>query len=246
MCHTPIFKVPTHLFNSHVPPLSDAFPKVLHQSWKSSSLPSEFQVSQQTCVRANPTYRHVLWTDETNRQFVKNHYPWFIKAFDAYNSNIKRADAARYFYMYHFGGVYADLDVKCFRPFDVLSPLSNVTNVVLGRKGNLNDVNSIPNVVMISKPSSPFWLHVIQRMATRVNCGTPEYDTGPHLLHATYVKDEKYTSVTLLPSDSFYPLDWKDSNFLNISPFRREKYFRNHTFPQHSITYTFWRHSWDF
>ena len=37
--------------------------------------------------------------------------------YDGYPSYIQRCDAARYFIVYHHGGVYVDLDIECFRPF---------------------------------------------------------------------------------------------------------------------------------
>lgn len=243
MCHEASFTVPPELFNSH-PLASDPFPKLLHQTWKSSSLPTDFQISHQRCIAMNADFRHILWTDDMNRQFVKDNYPWFLRTYDAYNSNIKRADAIRYFYMYHFGGVYADLDVKCIRGFDALATLSSISDVVLGRKGSMASKQSIPNVILVSKPSSIFWLHVIQNMARRVNCGTPMYDTGPELLYTTYIK-RSTESVVLLPSDSFYPLDWETNQVRRVPHANRERHWRHHTFSKYSIAFTFWRHSWN-
>jgi len=38
-------------------------------------------------------------------------YPWFLETFDSYPYNIERADVIRYFALYHFGGIYLDLDL---------------------------------------------------------------------------------------------------------------------------------------
>ena len=35
--------------------------------------------------------------------------------YDNYDVNIKRVDAVRYFYLYHFGGLYVDLDFECIK-----------------------------------------------------------------------------------------------------------------------------------
>lgn len=242
MCHPPTFKVPLHLFHAPIPP-QDAFPNIMHQTWKSSDLPAEFQRSRQTCIDRNPTLQHMLWTDQMNRHFLKKHYAWFLETFDGYNSNIKRADAIRYFYMYHFGGVYADLDVKCIRPFDTLAPLATLSDVILGRNGNFASSQSIPNAIMASKPSSVFWLRVIENMATRSNCSTPMYDTGPEVLRATYLQ-QKGASTILLPSTSFYPLDWQTAEVGAVPHIRREQHFKLKNFSSHVIAYTYWRHSW--
>lgn len=242
MCHRATYVVPPELFESKSF-ISDGFPKLLHQSWKTSSLPQEFAVSRKTCLDANPQHRSILWTDRMNRDFIRSHYPWFLETFDAYNSNIKRADAVRYFYMYHFGGVYSDLDVKCIRGFDALAPLANISEVVLGRKGNIGSRQSIPNAIIMSKPRSVFWLHVIREMARRVNCSTPMYDTGPELLHQVYATDAT-ALVVLLPSASMYPLDWETRTVQRVTHSNREKKWRDHNFSDYSVAHTYWRHSW--
>lgn len=62
----------------------------------------------------------MLWTDSSSRQFVAENYPWFLDTFDSYRYNIQRADAIRYFVLYHYGGVYIDLDIGCLKPVDPL------------------------------------------------------------------------------------------------------------------------------
>lgn len=243
MCHPPTFKVPLHLFEAPISTLNAPFPNIMHQTWRSFDLPAEFQRSRQTCIDRNPTFQHMLWTDQMNRHFLKTHYAWFLETFDGYNSNIKRADAIRYFYMYHFGGVYADLDVKCIRPFDTLAPLATLSDIILGRNGNFASSQSIPNAIMVSKPASVFWLHVIENMATRSNCSTPMYDTGPEVLRKTYI-EKNDASTTLLPPTSFYSLDWQTAEVRTVRHNRREQSFKLKNFSSHAIAYTYWRHSW--
>lgn len=55
-----------------------------------------------------------LWTDADAREFIEKEYPWFLETFDGYPFNIQRADSIRYFVLYHFGGIYIDLDDVSF------------------------------------------------------------------------------------------------------------------------------------
>ncbi|KOO53165.1 glycosyltransferase family 32 protein, partial [Chrysochromulina tobinii] len=80
----------------------------------------------------NPGYTLRLWTDANNERFIAQHYPWFLRYFRQYDKMIKRADAVRPFYLYHFGGVYADLDFACIRPFDALLQRHASSQVLLG------------------------------------------------------------------------------------------------------------------
>ena len=59
-----------------------------------------------------------LFTFHLSRNFLNSHYKWFIPRYDSYKHNIMRADAFRYFIMYHFGGIYTDLDLLCHKNLD--------------------------------------------------------------------------------------------------------------------------------
>ena len=47
--------------------------------------------------------------------FLKREYPWFQKHIGAFKSGVEKADILWYFILYHYGGVYADLDMECLR-----------------------------------------------------------------------------------------------------------------------------------
>ena len=68
------------------------------------------------CIMRNARWA-CRWTDASSRELVAQHYSWFLRAYDAYPSYIQRSDAARYFIIHHYGGVYADLDYECSKPF---------------------------------------------------------------------------------------------------------------------------------
>lgn len=104
-------------------PHPQCFTRMIHQSWKNSDVPPYMREWSHSWRRRNRHFEYRLWTDEDNRAFIQQHYPWFLPVYDAYgpvDRGIKRADAVRIFYMWHFGGVYADLDSVCLRPFESL------------------------------------------------------------------------------------------------------------------------------
>jgi mannosyltransferase OCH1-like enzyme len=63
---------------------------------------------------------YMLWTDDTSREFIAEHYPSQLQMFDSYTYPIQRADSIRYFVLHHFGGIYMDLDIGCRRRMDPL------------------------------------------------------------------------------------------------------------------------------
>lgn len=97
-----------------------AIPKIIHQTYKTTDIPEHWRAGQARCRALHPDYKYVMWTDEMALRFIEEHYAWFLPTFTAYRYPIERADAIRYFVLYHYGGVYIDLDDGCERRLDPL------------------------------------------------------------------------------------------------------------------------------
>ena len=93
---------------------------IIHQTWKNSSLPPFFDGLAETWKMYHPTWEYILWTDEMNRDFIKEHYPFFLEKYDQYPQNIQRVDAFRYCVLSKMGGVYVDLDFECLENMECL------------------------------------------------------------------------------------------------------------------------------
>jgi mannosyltransferase OCH1-like enzyme len=171
-----------------------SFPKMIFQTWKSKvSIPGNYARWSESFKRMNPDFEYVLWDDFDNRRFIETYYPWFLPIYDAYPREIYRADAVRYFFLYQFGGLYADMDTECLRP---VAPLFESGDVWLGRMGNDPDFpHSIPNAIMASRPLEEFWLLAIHLLIENAKAlgdpaamagKGPEAMTGPILLKNAY------------------------------------------------------------
>ncbi|KAL6945093.1 hypothetical protein ACO0QE_002538 [Hanseniaspora vineae] len=118
-------------------------PKIIHQTYKTNDIPEHWKAGQQACIDLHPDYEYKLWTDDIMEEFMRKEYPWFLDTYLSYGENIQRADAIRYFILYHYGGIYIDLDDGCQRKLDPLlkypsffrktSPLG-ISNDVIGSK----------------------------------------------------------------------------------------------------------------
>lgn len=125
----------------------------------------------------------MLWTDADSRDFIAKEYPWFLDTFDAYIYPIQRADAIRYFVLYHYGGVYLDLDVGCRRRLDRLL----VNPVVLPKTIPVG----VSNDLMFAEKGHPFMAQTIHNLVTFdhswiLNYPTVMFSTGPMFLSAQY------------------------------------------------------------
>lgn len=129
------------------------------------------------------TSEYKLWTDATSREFIATHYPWFLPTFDAYTYPIQRADAIRYFVLYHFGGVYLDLDVGCLRSLDPLL----IYPVILPRTIPVG----VSNDLMFAEKAHPFMEQAIHNLVTFdhsyiLNYPTVMFSTGPMFISAQF------------------------------------------------------------
>lgn len=125
----------------------------------------------------------MLWTDETSRQLIAEHYPWFLPIFDGYQYPIQRADAIRYFVLHRYGGVYLDLDIGCIRSIDPLLDF----DVILPKTIPVG----VSNDLMFSAKGHPFMEQVIHGLITFdinyvLNYPTVMFSTGPMFMSAQY------------------------------------------------------------
>jgi mannosyltransferase OCH1-like enzyme len=70
-------------------------PKIVHQSWKENyNLQVRQKLWRQTWIDQNPGWKVVLWSDDENKQLVKQHYPWLLDFFNSLHG-VYRADMVR-------------------------------------------------------------------------------------------------------------------------------------------------------
>lgn len=134
-------------------------PKILHQTWRNETIPAVWRDAQQSCLDLHSEedgWEYMLWTDEKMETFMQKEYEWFMDTFDAYPYGIMRADAIRYFVLYHYGGVYLDLDDGCNRAMEPL----------LGYPAWVRKTipTGISNDVMGAAPGHPFFKRVIDEL----------------------------------------------------------------------------------
>ncbi|KAK7408879.1 hypothetical protein QQX98_008940 [Neonectria punicea] len=109
---------------------SERIPRIIHQTYANTQVPKKWLHAYESCkkVHKEGNWTHILWTDNTARDFIAESYPWFLPTYDGYPYDIQRVDAVRYFIIYHFGGFYLDFDIGCRKPltpfleFDAIFP----------------------------------------------------------------------------------------------------------------------------
>ena len=164
-------------------------PKIIHQTWKDEKLSKEYIKSIKGYKKIYPGYQHILWDDNKMRQFIKKYYTWFLNTYDNYKYNIQRCDSWRYFVLYHYGGIYSDLDIipkkmiSNIDKIDLLIPETQNTNL------NLYKYN-LTNSFLISSKNNSFMFYCMNNLEKAKN----KFNFLPHI-HIMYSTGPAFISL---------------------------------------------------
>ncbi|WFD40000.1 uncharacterized protein MJAP1_002982 [Malassezia japonica] len=161
----------------------ERIPRIIHQTWKTETLPPHWAKTRAECAAMMPDYQYMLWSDKSSRELIAADYPWFLPVFDSYPYNIQRADAIRYFVLHKYGGVYMDLDIGCRRRLDSLLRFDAILpkTIPVG----------VSNDLMFATKGHPLTRQLIDNLA-RFNhnflmpYATVMFSTGPMFVSAVY------------------------------------------------------------
>ncbi|KAH7118025.1 nucleotide-diphospho-sugar transferase [Dendryphion nanum] len=108
---------------------NSTIPRIIHYIWFKNLYPSREGITEipsvgsrspELCREFNPGYEIRIWNTTHARSFIEREYKWFLSTYDGYRYPIQKVDALKYFVLWHYGGVYMDLDIACRRPLDPL------------------------------------------------------------------------------------------------------------------------------
>ena len=128
-------------------------PKIIHQTWKSTEIPSDWVYTQNTIKTYHPDFEYILWTDDMIINFMNTHYKEFLDLYTSYKYTIQKVGVFRYFVLYHYGGTYVDLDIGCNNQDGCFNDFL-VNEVVLFK--NYSPVDNVTNAIMMSERMHPF------------------------------------------------------------------------------------------
>ncbi|CAF3995689.1 unnamed protein product [Rotaria sordida] len=148
----------------------------------SKSPPSSWLSARNSCISLHSNFEeHYYWTDNNSKEFLEKNYPWFLKSWNSYKTNVQKADALRYFLLHYYGGIFLDMDLYCLHKLDGL--FNYLDNRVSSDKHIFLAVKAFPvgisNGFMISTRNHPLLERVIKNLEL--------YNRNFLLPHATIV-----------------------------------------------------------
>ena len=137
-------------------------PKIIHQlaPQDTSKWPNVWYECQASWKKQYPDYQYMLWTDEKMDEFMQHEFPSYYEMYKSYPLQIHRIDAVRYFILYKYGGIYADMDIVVLKDF---MPRVNRHKIHI-LESPYKDNEYCQNALMISPVRHPFWLCVFEEL----------------------------------------------------------------------------------
>lgn len=182
-------------------------PKIIHQTYKIKELPESYQKYQQTLLSLHKDWEYKLWTDQDNEYFLKNNYPEYFTIYNKLPAKIMKFDFIRYVYLYHFGGLYLDLDYEFLKTFDLIN-----YSIVLPRESNDSESIYLGNSILASEPKHFFWENAINTLSKRIIKLSGYIDeetvintTGPGLITDVYFSLKSKSDIYIPPRLYFNP-----------------------------------------
>lgn len=121
-----------------------------------------------------------FWTLNDAMELINEHYPYLSSFFKSNHTyQIIKCDIFRYILMYHFGGIYTDLDFICIKSLgELLDKIKNndllttyqsevSSNIILSEEWEKSTTltNTLHNGILISRiEKHPFWLKLIHEI----------------------------------------------------------------------------------
>jgi mannosyltransferase OCH1-like enzyme len=231
---------------SHNHPSKAAYriPKKIHMIWLGSPPPEFVQNMFESWKKLHPSWEVKLWTEgDVLRFHLKNQ-----QAYDASKNWGEKSDIFRYEILEREGGIYADTDFECIRPFDDICKVADFFSGI----GYSEGVPFLYNGLIGSRPGHP----IIKRCVDSLPIGNGNNDflrilntTGPAFFTKCFYECVWPTNGGGAASDLGIVVPFPITYFYPFPDVRRESYPNTDAIKRdwvHPLTYAihYWKISW--
>ncbi|HEV2916999.1 MAG TPA: glycosyltransferase [Candidatus Babeliales bacterium] len=205
-------------------------PKIIHQIWLGSPVPSIYQHCMQSWIDHHPDWHYKLWTDENVHEITL----YNKKFYDEAQNYGTKSDILRWEILYQYGGLYVDVDYECFRSFDLLH---HIYDFYTGIQPLDTQMVQLGAALVGSRPGHPILEHCIMTIKDHWHLKGAPKKTGPvHFTQSFYAQAGKNGSIDIaLPPFYVYPLGCREK----VQNNSRERWIKQGSFAIH-----WWSKSW--
>lgn len=131
-------------------------PKIIHQTAPNDE--NEWSPIWKECQSSwkehFSDFEYILWSDEDLRNLIENDYPHLLGYYDSFQYKIVQNDFARFCILHKYGGIYADMDIYCYKNFYEILNEKEIYIIESWQEWN----EKVQNSLMISVPHKNFWI----------------------------------------------------------------------------------------
>ena len=175
-----------------------------------------------TWEKNHPQWDHRLWDAYKIDAFLNKHYPLFIPEYSKFKYSVQGWDAIRYLLIYHYGGLYVDMDYESLEPIDKIIENCDCFFGEEPEEHKPSDLNIyIGNSLFGSRKHHPF-IRLLVKMCFETPVNIIERDkiqyvletTGPLMVTRMYNDFSLKQDVTLLPAHLVSPWSVTEAQFM--------------------------------
>lgn len=187
-------------------------PKKIFQTSKTKTIPEKCSAWTESWLKYNPDYEYVHYSNDECAEYVRSYFPEYFNDYCNFPCDINRIDFVRFLYLYREGGIYADIDFECLKPFDTLLEENKEYDIILGSIPP-NEYYTIPNAIMLSKPNIDFWLVASENVINNFKKNKIDHIeafSGPVLLERILKYEKNNYKIKITTPDVLYPYCFTD------------------------------------
>lgn len=192
-------------------------PKIIHQTAPSdiNEWHPIWKECQHSWIDNHKDFVYILWSDENIFDLIKNHYSEYLNFYKTLPLKIIQIDFARFCILHFCGGIYADMDIYCYKNF--YSMLNDDLYLV---ESWMDWGEKVQNSLMVSSQGNEFWKKCMmnsknlieQRGICKGNDGVLQA-CGPKFLSNLITPN-----ISILPKEIFNPkiknqFNWARKNY---------------------------------
>ena len=194
--------------------------KIIHQIWF-GTIPNKKEARKafeklrkyrDSWLIKNPEWTYVCWNLERCKELVKRHYAHHREMYDNYHYQIQRCDTVRYFMLHRYGGLYADMDYYCNKPWNEVMKIYRNDIYLVETPNKMSNEAHISNSLMYSKSGHVFWsklfIELEKYQTAPIYYGRHiaiMFTTGPGILNRVYSKYRLRYHLEHYPQKLFHP-----------------------------------------
>ena len=232
-------------------------PKIIHQTWKDKNLPPIIYkvVSENISFFKMNGYELMFWTDEMILKLISDEYPNFYNIYKLARTGVQKGDIARILLVYHYGGIYIDLDVLVLKDFaEILDMASNKLYITYEPRGQTtalyNSDNYICNAFFAANKNNNMLKVILNNIPEYINNYTENIFAKFDIFGGAYFKTIIDAPINAIFKDDvciihdrelFYPIN--DLKFDDM-PFTVEDWtkLKNGAYGKDTIMVHYWIH----